>query len=76
MKEESEKFNESIAKMEEIVRQLDGLPKKYHYLFNIFFISAQHYNQFKMLDILFIIKSVSSHFNTILKMNETIKNTF
>ncbi|CAG8634493.1 3089_t:CDS:2 [Funneliformis mosseae] len=74
MKGESEKFNESIAKMEEIVHQLDGLPEKYHYLSNTFPIPAQHYDQSKMPD-MFIIKSVSSHLDTIIKMNGAMINT-
>ncbi|RIA90127.1 hypothetical protein C1645_823748 [Glomus cerebriforme] len=74
MKGESERFNESIAKMEEIVRQLDGLPEKYHYLSNTFPIPAQHYDQSKMPD-MFIIKSVSSHLDTIIKMNRVMINT-
>ncbi|CAG8438816.1 12628_t:CDS:2 [Acaulospora morrowiae] len=69
----NEKFNESIAKMEEIVHQLDSLPEKYHYLSNTF-MSAQYYDQSKMPD-MFIVKSVSSHLDTITKMNGAMKNT-
>ncbi|CAG8506769.1 698_t:CDS:2 [Funneliformis mosseae] len=74
MKGESEKFNELIDEMEEKVYQLNGLPEKYHYLSNTFSIPAQHYDQSKMPD-MFIIKSVYSHLDTIIKMNEAMINT-
>jgi len=60
--------------MEEIVHQLYGLPEKYHYLSNTLPIPAQHYDQSKMPD-MFIIKSVSSHLDTITKMNRVMINT-
>ncbi|CAG8562041.1 13856_t:CDS:10, partial [Acaulospora morrowiae] len=74
MEGDNEKFNKSIAKMKEIVHQLDGLPEKYHYLSNTFPMSAQYYDQSKMSD-MFIVKSVSSHLDTIIKMNGAMKNT-
>ncbi|CAG8622025.1 5646_t:CDS:2 [Ambispora gerdemannii] len=74
MKGDNEKFNKSIAKMKEIVHQLDGLPEKYHYLSNTFPMSAQYYDQSKMPD-MFIVKSISSHLDTIIKMNGAMKNT-
>ncbi|CAG8663764.1 10630_t:CDS:2, partial [Acaulospora morrowiae] len=74
MEGDDKKFNKSIVKMEEIVHQLDCLPEKYHYLSNTFPMSAQYYDQSKMPD-MFIVKSVSSHLDTITKMNGAMKNT-
>ncbi|CAG8649541.1 13067_t:CDS:2, partial [Acaulospora morrowiae] len=71
---DNEKFNKTIAKMKEIVHQLDGLSEKYHYLSNTLPISAQYYNQSKMPD-MFIVKNVSSHLDNITRMNGAMKNT-
>ncbi|CAG8658074.1 17397_t:CDS:2, partial [Dentiscutata heterogama] len=56
---DNENFDKSIAKMKEIMHQLDNLSEKYHYLSNTFPITAQNYDQIKMPD-MFIIKSIAS----------------
>ncbi|CAG8621253.1 4527_t:CDS:2, partial [Cetraspora pellucida] len=70
---DNENFDKSITKMKEIMHQLDDLSEKYHYLSNTFPITAQNYDQIKMPD-MFIIKSIASHLDTIIKMNGAIKN--
>ncbi|PKC12846.1 hypothetical protein RhiirA5_411303 [Rhizophagus irregularis] len=70
---DEEEFEKVIAKMEEKVHQLDSLSEKFHYLSNYFPIPAESYDQSKMPD-MFIVKSVSSHLDTITKMNGIMKN--
>ncbi|KAF0445970.1 hypothetical protein F8M41_002989 [Gigaspora margarita] len=70
---DDENFNKSIAKLKEIMDQLDDLSEKYHYLSNTFPIAAQHYDQLQMPD-MFIVKSISNHLGTIIKMNGAMKN--
>ncbi|CAB5365058.1 unnamed protein product [Rhizophagus irregularis] len=70
----SEEFEKAIAKMKRKVHQLDSLSKKFHYLSNTFPIPAESYDQSETPNI-FVIKSVSSHFDTITKMNGLMRNT-
>ncbi|UZO15924.1 uncharacterized protein OCT59_007333 [Rhizophagus irregularis] len=68
-----EKDNEEFAKMKGKVHQLDRQSEKLHYLSNTFPIPVESYDQ-SMPDI-FVIKSVSSHLDTITKMNGIMGNT-
>ncbi|KAF0475967.1 hypothetical protein F8M41_024480 [Gigaspora margarita] len=71
-----ENNNETIEKnseIEKIVHQLDSVSKQYHYLSNFFLIPAD-YDQTKMPD-LFIVKSISNHFDIITKMNGAMNKT-
>ncbi|CAG8596064.1 10215_t:CDS:2, partial [Diversispora eburnea] len=70
----SEEFEKIIAKMEEKMNLLNSLSEKFHYLSNTCPIPAESYDQLKMLDI-FIVKSISSHLDTIIKLNGIMKNT-
>ncbi|CAG8468772.1 2173_t:CDS:2 [Funneliformis mosseae] len=73
-KRNSEEFEKTIAKMKGKIHQLDSLSEKFHYLSNTFSIPAESYDQSKTPDI-FVIKSVSSHLDTITKMNGLMRNT-
>ncbi|CAB4419257.1 unnamed protein product [Rhizophagus irregularis] len=70
----SEEFEKAITKMKRKVHQLDSLSKKFYYLSNTFPIPAESYDQSETPDI-FVIKSVSSHLDTITKMNGLMRNT-
>ncbi|CAG8532630.1 2478_t:CDS:2 [Funneliformis caledonium] len=70
----SKEFEKAIAKMKGKVHQLDSLSKKFHYLSNTFLIPAKNYDQSEIPDI-FIIKSISSHLDTITKINGLMRNT-
>ena len=60
--------------MKKTVHQLDSQSEKLHYLSNTFSIPVENYDQSEIPNI-FVIKSVSSHLNTITKMNGIMRNT-
>ncbi|CAB4415152.1 unnamed protein product [Rhizophagus irregularis] len=69
-----EKDSEEFAKMKGKVHQLDSQSEKLHYLSNTFPIPVESYDQSEIPDI-FVIKSVSSHLDTITKINGIMRNT-
>jgi len=73
MEENSEEFDKVTAEMEKIVHQLGSVPEKHHYLSN-FFPMPVGYDQSKMPDV-FIVKSISIHLDTIMKMNGAMNKT-
>ncbi|CAG8566452.1 21255_t:CDS:2, partial [Gigaspora rosea] len=71
--ENNNKTIEKNSKVEKIVHQLGSVSEKYHYLSN-FFPMPTDYDQRKMPD-LFIVRSISNHFDIITKINGAMNKT-
>ncbi|CAG8490447.1 5123_t:CDS:10, partial [Diversispora eburnea] len=65
--------DEAISKMEKVVYSLDGLTKRFNYLSHTLPIPAEQYEGFLYPDI-HIIRSISSHLSTIIRMDGIVKN--
>ncbi|CAG8576194.1 6440_t:CDS:2 [Ambispora leptoticha] len=74
LEDENKYINEAISKMEKVVYSLDELTTRFNYLSHTLPIPAEQYDGFLYPDI-HIIRSISSHLSTIIRMDGIVKNT-